>query len=40
VDKKKIVLPDSIKSVGEFDVPIRLHPKVTAELKVHVEPEK
>ena len=40
VDKKKIVLPDSLKSVGEFDVPIRLHPKVTAELKVHVEPEK
>lgn len=40
VDKKKIVLADSIKSVGEFDVPIRLHTKVTAELKVKVEPEK
>ena len=40
VDKKKIVLSDSLKSVGEFDVPIRLHTKVTAQLKVHVEPEK
>ena len=40
VDKKRIVLSDSLKSVGEFDVPIKLHPQVTAELKVHVEPEK
>lgn len=37
VDKKKIVLPDSIKSAGEFDVPIKLHPKVSCSLKVHVE---
>ena len=40
VDKKKILLSDSLKSVGEFDVPIKLHTLVTAELKVHVEPEK
>ena len=40
VDKKKIVLNDSLKSVGSFDVPIKLHTKVTASLKVHVEPEK
>jgi large subunit ribosomal protein L9 len=40
VDKKKIVLSDSLKSVGSFDVPIKLHTKVTASLKVHVEPEK
>ena len=40
VDKKKISLSDSIKSVGEFDVPIKLHPKVSCALKVHVEPEK
>jgi large subunit ribosomal protein L9 len=40
VDKKKIILSDSLKSVGEFDVPIKLHTQVTAELKVHVEPEK
>lgn len=40
IDKKKIALSDSLKSVGEFDVPIKLHAKVTASLKVHVEPEK
>ena len=40
VDKKKIVLSDSLKSVGSFDVPIKLHTKVTASLKVHIEPEK
>ena len=39
VDKKKIVLPDSIKGAGEFDVPIKLHPKVTCKIKVFVEPE-
>ena len=40
IDKKKIALSDSLKSVGSFDVPIKLHTKVTAALKVHVEPEK
>ena len=40
IDKKKIALNDSLKSVGEFDVPIKLHTKVTASLKVYVEPEK
>lgn len=39
IDKKKIVLNDSIKSVGSFDVAIKLHPKVTGQLKVCVEPE-
>ena len=37
IDKKKIVLPEAIKSFGVFDVPIKLHPKVTATLKVKVE---
>ncbi len=40
IDKKKIQLNDSIKSVGSFDVAIKLHPKVTGQLKVCVEPEK
>ena len=40
IDKKKIVLSDSLKSVGEFDVPIRLHTKVTGTLKVMIEPEQ
>ncbi|MGN0437173.1 MAG: 50S ribosomal protein L9 [Lachnospiraceae bacterium] len=36
VDKKKVQLKDAIKSVGEFDVKIKLHPQVTASLKVKV----
>ena len=40
VDKKKIVLPDSIKGAGEFDVPIKLHPKVTAEILLDVVEQK
>lgn len=34
VDKKKVQLKDAIKTVGEHMVPIKLHPKVTAQLKV------
>ena len=37
IDKKKIVLPEAIKSFGTFEVPLKLHPKVTASLKVKVE---
>lgn len=36
IDKKKMQLSDPIKSAGIFTVPIRIHPQVTAELKVHV----
>ncbi|MDE6687236.1 MAG: 50S ribosomal protein L9 [Lachnospiraceae bacterium] len=39
LDKKKIVLKDPIKSIGTFQVPIKLHPKVTASLQVSVEEE-
>ena len=37
IDKKKIVLNDAIKSFGTFEVPVKLHPQVTATLKVKVE---
>lgn len=36
LDKKKMQLPSPIKSVGTQMVPIKLHPKVTAQLKVNV----
>ncbi|MCD8096708.1 MAG: 50S ribosomal protein L9 [Lachnospiraceae bacterium] len=36
LDKKKLVLPNPIKSVGMTDVPVKLHPQVTAQLKVTV----
>ena len=37
LDKKKFQLPSPIKAVGTTKVPIKLHPKVTAELKVVVK---
>lgn len=36
IDKKKIQLKDPIKTVGTQDVPVKLHPKVTAKLTVVV----
>lgn len=39
VDKKKIQLKDSIKTVGTHEVSIKLHPQVTAKLKVVVAGE-
>lgn len=36
VDKKKIQMKEAIKTPGMHLVPVKLHPKVTAELKVHV----
>lgn len=37
LDKKKMHLAEPIKNIGTFSVPIKLHPKVTAELKVFVK---
>ena len=34
LDKKKLVLPNPIKTVGTTSVAVKLHPQVTAELKV------
>lgn len=39
IEKKKIQLKEQIKSLGMHNVPVKLHPKVTAELKVHVSEE-
>ena len=39
VDKKKIQLKEAIKTLGTHNVPIKLHPKVTVELKVIVSEE-
>ena len=36
LDKKKMQLPEAIKSFGVYQVPIKLHPKVTGTLAVHV----
>ena len=39
IDKKKIQLKDAIKTLGTHTVPVKLHQKVTAELKVIVTEE-
>ncbi len=41
IERRKIVLEEPIKTLGEFKVPVRLHREVTAEITVNVvkEPE-
>ncbi|KEO81327.1 50S ribosomal protein L9 [Tumebacillus flagellatus] len=39
VDKRKILLDDAIKSLGTTVVTVKLHPEVTAELRVQVVAE-
>lgn len=36
IDKKSILLNDPIKDLGIYDIDIRLHPEVTAKIKVWV----
>jgi large subunit ribosomal protein L9 len=40
IDRKKISLDKPIKTLGEFEVSIRLYPEVTGSIKVTVVPEK
>lgn len=37
IDKKKVQMPDAIKAFGVYEVNVKLHPKVTAKLKVKVQ---
>lgn len=36
LDRKKLQLPESIKSLGNYEVAIKIHPKVTGKLSVKV----
>jgi large subunit ribosomal protein L9 len=38
LDRRKIHLAAPIKTLGTFTVPVKLHPEVTAQLKVEVVP--
>ncbi len=40
IDKRKIVLAEPIKRLGEFAVPVKLHADIAAELKVSVVAEE
>ena len=39
IDRRKIHLDEPIKSLGEFTIPVKVHPKVTAEIKLKVAAE-
>ena len=39
VDKRKLILPEPIKAIGDHEVPLKLHREVTVPLKVHVVKE-
>ena len=36
LDKKKMQLNEAIKALGTYEIPVKLHPKVTAKLTVQV----
>jgi large subunit ribosomal protein L9 len=40
VDRKKIMLRSPIRTIGTYNIQIRLHPEVSATIKVHVQPEE
>jgi large subunit ribosomal protein L9 len=40
IDRRKIQIQDPIKKAGEYSIPVKLHPEVTAEIKLTVEGEK
>lgn len=40
IDRRKIQLADPIKTLGQFQVPVKLHRDVTLELPVHVVKEE
>jgi large subunit ribosomal protein L9 len=39
IDRRKILLPDPIKALGENTVPVKLHREVTANVRVTVAKE-
>jgi len=39
IDKRKVHLPDPLKALGEFTVPVRIHRDVTAQVTVKIVPQ-
>lgn len=40
IDRKKLILNKPIKALGEYEIPVKLHPEVTGAVKVVVTPEE
>jgi large subunit ribosomal protein L9 len=39
IDKRKIALGEPIKTIGEFEIPVKLHREITAAVKLTVKKE-
>jgi large subunit ribosomal protein L9 len=39
IDRRKILLPDALKTLGESSVPVKLHRDVTAQVRVTIVKE-
>lgn len=37
IDKKKLVMPDAIKSIGAFEVEVKLYPEISSKFTVKIE---
>jgi large subunit ribosomal protein L9 len=37
IDKKKLVMPDALKSVGTFEVEVKLYPEISSKFTVKIE---
>jgi large subunit ribosomal protein L9 len=40
IDKRKVQMPEPLKALGEFSIPVRIHREVTAQVKVKVVQQK
>jgi large subunit ribosomal protein L9 len=40
IDRRKIIIDEAIRTLGEFEVSIKLHPRVMTKMKVVVEKEE
>ena len=40
IDRKKLILDKPIKALGEYEIPVKLHPEVIGAVKVVVTPEE
>ena len=40
IDRRKIQIQEPIKKAGEYAIPVKLHPEVTAQIKLAVDGEK
>ena len=40
IDRRRVELPGTIKSIGTYDISVKLHPEVTGKFKLQVTPAK